>query len=239
MVDYYKVLEIPRNASTIEVKKSYRKLALKWHPDKNPNHKEEAELKFKEISEAYEVLSDEKKRKVYDKYGKEGLINGGSAHHHYNNSHGMFNNGFGANPFSAFFTFRDPEEVFRDFFGNDPFADIFGRNSNRNQNALNQQMFFNPFAQFSAINSDPFAEFSDPLWGDGVSSFTTFSSSAAFNDLGNRPNVKRTTTSTKIVNGKKIETRKVFENGQETVTVTENGVVKSKSINGVQQAIGY
>ena len=73
MVDYYNILEVPRNASASDIKKAYRKLALKWHPDKNPNCQDDATKKFKEISEAYEVLSDEKKRGIYDKYGKEDL----------------------------------------------------------------------------------------------------------------------------------------------------------------------
>src|SRR5262249_17292597 len=54
-VDYYKILGVDRNAKDDELKKAYRKLAMKWHPDKNPNHKKEAEAKFKQISEAYEV----------------------------------------------------------------------------------------------------------------------------------------------------------------------------------------
>lgn len=54
----------------------YRKLALKWHPDKNPDNKQQAEENFKEISEAYDVLSDPEKRQVYDRYGKEGLTGG-------------------------------------------------------------------------------------------------------------------------------------------------------------------
>ena len=73
---YYKILDVSKDATAIDIKKAYRKLALKWHPDKNPDQKEEAEKKFKEISEAYEVLSDEKKRKLYDQYGKEGLHSG-------------------------------------------------------------------------------------------------------------------------------------------------------------------
>ena len=59
-VDYYSVLEVARTSSPGEIKKAYRRLALLWHPDKNPDKKEEAEKKFKEISEAYEVLSDGK-----------------------------------------------------------------------------------------------------------------------------------------------------------------------------------
>ncbi|EGI63256.1 DnaJ-like protein subfamily B member 6 [Acromyrmex echinatior] len=60
MVDYYKVLEVQRTSSSADIKKAYRKLALKWHPDKNPDNLEEANKRFKEISEAYEVLSDGK-----------------------------------------------------------------------------------------------------------------------------------------------------------------------------------
>lgn len=71
--DYYEVLGVAKTASADEIKKSYRKLALKHHPDRNPDNKEEAEAKFKEASEAYEVLSDNEKRANYDKFGHEGL----------------------------------------------------------------------------------------------------------------------------------------------------------------------
>ncbi|XP_023364033.1 uncharacterized protein LOC100960132 [Otolemur garnettii] len=115
MVDYYEVLGVQRHASAEDIKKAYRKLALKWHPDKNPENKEEAERKFKQVAEAYEVLSDPKKRDIYDKYGKEGL-NGGGGGSHFDN------------PFDYGFTFRKPEDVFREFFGGrDPFRfDFFG-----------------------------------------------------------------------------------------------------------------
>ena len=66
--DYYQVLGVDKKASADEIKKAYRKLALKWHPDKNPNNKA-AEEKFKKISEAYAVLSDDKKRGEYDQFG--------------------------------------------------------------------------------------------------------------------------------------------------------------------------
>nr|XP_020744385.1 dnaJ homolog subfamily B member 6 isoform X1 [Odocoileus virginianus texanus]XP_020744386.1 dnaJ homolog subfamily B member 6 isoform X1 [Odocoileus virginianus texanus]XP_020744387.1 dnaJ homolog subfamily B member 6 isoform X1 [Odocoileus virginianus texanus] len=116
MVDYYEVLGVQRHASAEDIKKAYRKLALKWHPDKNPENKEEAERKFKQVAEAYEVLSDAKKRDIYDRYGKEGLNGGGGGGSHFDG------------PFEFGFTFRNPEDVFREFFGGrDPFSfDFFG-----------------------------------------------------------------------------------------------------------------
>jgi DnaJ-class molecular chaperone len=67
--DYYKTLEIEKNATPEEIKKAYKKLAMKWHPDKNPNNRDEAEAKFKEVTEANGILSDEGKRQQYDQFG--------------------------------------------------------------------------------------------------------------------------------------------------------------------------
>ncbi|KAF7791747.1 hypothetical protein EIP86_002771 [Pleurotus ostreatoroseus] len=74
--DYYKLLGVDKNASEEEIKKAYKKQALKWHPDRNAGS-EEASKKFKEISEAFEVLSDKQKRTIYDQFGEEGLKGGG------------------------------------------------------------------------------------------------------------------------------------------------------------------
>ncbi|MDR1829862.1 MAG: molecular chaperone DnaJ [Candidatus Fibromonas sp.] len=74
--DYYEVLGVPKNASADDIKRAYKKLAIKYHPDKNPGDKE-AENKFKEAAEAYDVLSDEKKKAQYDRFGHEGLSGGG------------------------------------------------------------------------------------------------------------------------------------------------------------------
>ncbi len=79
--DYYEVLGIPRDAPESDIKKAYRKLALKYHPDKNPGDKK-AEQKFKELAEAYEVLSNAEKRQRYDQFGHEGLGGASGAHFH-------------------------------------------------------------------------------------------------------------------------------------------------------------
>jgi DnaJ-class molecular chaperone len=100
--DYYEILGIEKNATEEDIKKSYRKLAVKWHPDKNPNNKEEAEKKFKELSEAYGVLSDQEKRSIYDKYGEKGVQQheGGGGEHSAEDIFSMFFGGrspFGGN----------------------------------------------------------------------------------------------------------------------------------------------
>lgn len=71
--DYYTVLGVARDADQAAIKKAYRKLAVKWHPDKNPDNTKQAEEAFKKIGEAYACLSDAEKRQIYDRYGKEGL----------------------------------------------------------------------------------------------------------------------------------------------------------------------
>lgn len=114
--DYYDVLGIDRKASADEIKKVYRKLAHKHHPDKNPGDKE-AEAKFKEVSEAYTVLSDEKKRALYDQYGHAGPPNSG-----FPGGGGGFHGGN--------FDTAQAEQLFNEIFGGmggGGFADMFGQ----------------------------------------------------------------------------------------------------------------
>lgn len=108
--DYYDVLGVSRSASTDEIKKAYRKLALQFHPDRNPNNKE-AEEKFKEATEAYEVLSDQQKRQRYDQFGHQGM-RGGSDYHTYTN-------------------FNDIFSQFGDIFGGGIFEEMFGGSQSR------------------------------------------------------------------------------------------------------------
>ena len=77
MADYYQILGVPRDADVEQIKKAYRKLALETHPDRN-NGSEDSEERFKEITQAYEVLRDPDKRSVYDRYGEQGLKGGGA-----------------------------------------------------------------------------------------------------------------------------------------------------------------
>ncbi|MFA5554895.1 MAG: molecular chaperone DnaJ [Phycisphaerae bacterium] len=105
--DYYEVLGVAKTASADEIKRAYRRMAMKYHPDKNPNDKE-AEAKFKECAEAYEVLSDAEKRQRYDQFGHEGL------------------RGAGVHDFSRM-KWQDIGSIFEDMFGfEDFFGDIFG-----------------------------------------------------------------------------------------------------------------
>ncbi|XP_035375759.1 dnaJ homolog subfamily B member 6b isoform X2 [Electrophorus electricus] len=239
MMEYYNILGIPKNASPDEIKKAYRKQALKWHPDKNPDNKEEAERRFKEVSEAYEVLSDENKRNMYDRYGKEGLTgNGGRG-----NYEDHFNGGF---------TFRNPEDVFREFFGGrDPFADFFGddpfddffgggrrqRSGRSHSTAPFSAPFshgfggFPPFGGFSGFDSG-FSSFGS-MGGGG---FTSFSSSS-FGGGERMGNFRSVSTSTKFINGRKITTKRIVENGQERVEVEEDGQLKSLTVNGKEQLL--
>ena len=96
-IDYYEVLEVSRDCSGAELKKAYRKLALKYHPDRNPDDKD-AEEKFKLINEAYQVLSDDEKRSIYDRYGKAGLegnMGGGFGSGNMDDIMDIFNSMFG------------------------------------------------------------------------------------------------------------------------------------------------
>ncbi|KAJ8010215.1 hypothetical protein DPEC_G00072690 [Dallia pectoralis] len=245
MTEYYQILGVQKTASAEDLKKAYRKLALKWHPDKNPDNKEDAERRFKELAEAYEVLSDANKRNTYDRYGKDGLTGnasggaGGGGGHFHNNDH------FGG------FTFRNPDDVFREFFGgkdpfadffaDDPFEDFFG-GGRRQQHGMSRSRtagpFFQGFGGFSSFGSEFNSDMPrlqhgftslGHMGGGGFSSF----SSSSFGG-GGMGNVRSVSTSTNVINGRKITTKRIVENGQERVEVEEDGQLKSRTVNGLE-----
>ncbi len=113
--DYYEVLGVEKNATDEELKKAYRRLAKKYHPDANPDNPKEAEAKFKEVNEAYEVLSDKQKRQMYDQFGHEGPQGFGGGQNGGYYSYGSGFNGFGG--FSDFGDFGDLGDIFSSFFG--------------------------------------------------------------------------------------------------------------------------
>ncbi|KAL5970664.1 GPI ethanolamine phosphate transferase 2, partial [Taenia solium] len=276
----YEILGIDRGASETDIKKAYRRLALKWHPDKNcETNKEEAERRFKEISAAYEILSDAEKRRIYDKYGLDGLRGTSSrpettsrsaarpsarrSAYSFLDSDDFFN-----------FVFRDPEEIFREFFSEhinmmNSFMEPFTMNMANVRRAESSRPAANPTTRYShpvrranthlPDRSGPhvfsFMSTSGNMISpkDGLSqSFAFFSSSpnvtatvhqggSKFTFGGGSGNVpiKGTfrSTSTKFLGGKCVTTRRVIQDGVETVTVEEDGVVKSKTVNGQRVAI--
>jgi len=139
--DYYEVLGVPKGASKDDIKKGYRKLAIQYHPDKNPGNKE-AEERFKEATEAYEVLSDDQKRQAYDQYGFAGL-------------EGMGAGGPGGFDPSAFQGFED---IFGDFGG--IFENLFGGGGSRRRSGGRGGA-----AQGSSLRYDLQINFQDAVYG--------------------------------------------------------------------------
>merc|ERR1712196_301747 len=236
--DYYEVLGVSRSASDDDIKKAYRKLAMKWHPDKNGGS-DESNANFQQISEAYEVLSDSKKRSNFDRFGKDGPSVPDSSDCV----------GFGGNGATFHFStrgggqagFRGPHEIFKEFFGGqDPFAAFFddpffggaGRRSGGGQQAGQggasgmAQRRQDPFGSMfggsmfggSMLGGSMFGD-DDDFFGGGMggnmSSFSSFSS-------GGMVGGTSTSTRTVIQNGKKVTkktvTRPMPDGSQQTTT---------------------
>jgi len=139
--DYYDILGVSKGASAEEIKKAYRKQALEWHPDRHKDDKEAAEKRFKEINEAYQVLSDREKKSAYDQFGHSAFTPGGGfggqgmpfSQGGQSGQYGPFtytyttSGGDGGNPFGNF-DFGDPFDIFEQFFGTDS---PFGRRTRR------------------------------------------------------------------------------------------------------------
>ncbi|XP_062307396.1 dnaJ homolog subfamily B member 5 [Osmerus eperlanus] len=160
--DYYKTLGIPKGSNEEEIKKAYRRMALRFHPDKNTDAN--AEDKFKEVAEAYEVLSDPKKRVIYDQLGEEGLKTGGSG------SSG------GPGSSSYHYTFHgDPHATFASFFGgSNPFDMFFGSNRNHNRSngfSFHDHNHHDQEADQDMEDEDPFAQFGRFGFPPGMNGF--------------------------------------------------------------------
>ena len=137
--DYYAILGIGKNTSEVEIKQAYRKQALRWHPDRNKDNVAEAEKKFKEINEAYEILSNSEKRQAYDQFGHAAFKQGG-----FGAGQGPVGQTYRQGPFTYTYTtggpagfdfsdfgfggFSDPFEIFEQFFGG---GSPFGARSRR------------------------------------------------------------------------------------------------------------
>ncbi|XP_042309355.1 dnaJ homolog subfamily B member 8 [Sceloporus undulatus] len=215
MVNYYEVLGLQQNASQEDIKKAYRKLALKWHPDKNPYNKDEAEKKFKAVAEAYEVLSDPQKRSLYDRPVKEPRYRGRGT-----------TGGYSHSPFDFNFVFRSPEEIFREFFGGmDTWDDQFDDDSNEGETRSGS------LGLFSGLGA--FANFGFNAFGPGM--HTMFSCRSFGDDSSGAHNFRSVSTSTEVINGRRITTRKIVENGQERIEIEEDGQLKSIKVNGREQ----
>jgi curved DNA-binding protein CbpA len=175
--DYYEVLGLPKTATDAEIKKAYKKLAVKWHPDKNPNNRDEAVDKFREITEAYENLTDPEKRKTYDTYGFEGPKAANFSHFDFGQADDIFAKFFTSNGFD-----HDEDDFFNSFF-------------NRRKNG--KQGVFSAFGGFggglgSMFDNDDFFKKN----GGGGFSSSSFSSSSFGGGMSGPSKSVTTTTRT-------------------------------------------
>ncbi|VDO22283.1 unnamed protein product [Brugia timori] len=218
---FYNVLGVPWNADDTAIRKAYRKLALQWHPDKNPSNNEVAEQKFKRITQAYEVLSDPKKRNSYDRLRLT------DSQRHNRQSHNVFHHRF-RSPFDIFQEFFSQKDLFDDFMvDGKSFSPFFFRNRSDSvdsfyRRAGSHEKRFNNSA-FSGDKNNELINENDCSF----SSVIQFSSA----EPGKNASSRKTTTSTKIIDGVKIVTKRVEAEGKETIEVIENGVLKSRVIN--------
>ena len=204
--DYYRVLGVARDATESELKKAYRKGAIKHHPDKGGDPET-----FKSLAEAYDVLSDPEKRSVYDRYGKDGLKGGG----------------VGADPFGRGFHFRSAEEIFSSFFGGrDPFESFFGGGMGFGGMGRGDPFFNDPFfggrhgANRRGGDSSMSRQQRGGFGGGFGSMFQDDFFRGGFGGGGGRS--KSVSTTTRIVNGKRV-TRTV------TTTTDEHGNTETRT----------
>ncbi|KAL4102388.1 hypothetical protein PRIC1_006133 [Phytophthora ramorum] len=214
--DYFEVLRLPRSASESDVKRAYRKLAMQWHPDKNRSNPRAEEF-FKKISEAYEVLGDPEKRKVYESYGRAGLEGGAAPSRA---AHEQF--GFSGRGFST----QHARDIFDAFFGgSDPFEAFFGGGRQRRGSSQRRGRFGeDPFESmgFGGLGMSGFGNMGgiDAFFSDGfggsrgtVFSTSTSSSSSTFTDRNGHVVMQKTTTTTGM-DGRTETVSEEYRNGK-------------------------
>eukprot|EP00484_Ammonia_sp_Unknown_P026609 CAMPEP_0197034730 /NCGR_PEP_ID=MMETSP1384-20130603/12736_1 /TAXON_ID=29189 /ORGANISM="Ammonia sp." /LENGTH=294 /DNA_ID=CAMNT_0042464685 /DNA_START=164 /DNA_END=1045 /DNA_ORIENTATION=- len=204
--DYYSILGVAEDATDQQIKKAYRKLAMKWHPDKNPDNAEEATSKFKEIAQAYEVLSDPQQRRRYDRGGMDTF---------------------------DFQGFHDPFDIFQDFFG-DSFGDQMFHGRFKHFDKLFEDMEGGGGHRGAAgdgVNfQDLFADFGFGGGGGSGNVRSSFSSSG----MGGGSFMSQS-SSTSYVNGKKVTTISMNKDGKEIQEVYEDDELVERKINGIKQ----
>ena len=163
--DYYEILELKKDKSDVtedDIKKAYKKLAMKWHPDKNPNNKEESEARFKEISEAYQVLSDSSKRNMYDLGCEDDIPDFEDADFDI-----RFDIPKGPRPPMRGFNFQNPNDLFNSFFEqqNQQQRSFFQQNQSFNPAQFNMNNNNHPFGATNPFANIPFFMNSIPMNG--------------------------------------------------------------------------
>ncbi|CAI5445138.1 unnamed protein product [Caenorhabditis angaria] len=241
----YTTLGVSSTSNEEEIKKAYRKLALKWHPDKHTDEKskEEAEKKFKQIAHAYEILTDKTKRASLDRSENPHRRRSAPSHagspgfrmHHPHSPH--FND-----------MFRSPFDIFREFFGHrDPFenvffddaftfpdvdsyafkkrsSDVYNNNNNNNSHKCDSPRFSPNRVHIFYNDADKKAR------DDKNNSFSTVIRFSSPTEPGKNATVRKTSMSTKVVDGKKIVTKTVENEDEHIIEVHEDGELKCRTV---------
>lgn len=249
MVTYYEILELTPAANEADIRKSYKRLSLKWHPDKNHNS-QEATNKFKQISEAYQILSDDVRRQTYDKKLRHDAHRRSHHHHHRRTKSSSTptsaTTGGGGDPFASsapFFTFKSAHDIFRGFFKDEDWfntADIrskhFGQNivgeSRRAAAAASAANHKGP-RSFMSFMWDPFTEINvnDRVSNGGRGGGG--GGGGVGGDNNNKTNVRRVGTYTQTTFGKdgqQTTTKIIIDNNIQTTYRYEKNELVSKTV---------